>query len=657
MSTSPLIPIDERRILELGRRVFPQPMAAACGNVLRSTSAESLVDTCIKASEVLARYIAVASLSSFAARTTEPATPPFEAERFAKPLAFGDFIEIVKLITATDCDHPLRMQLISMSPNASKTQEKAAKTAGACLDLILEFRNDVGHGLTGLNAAQAQSLLAKHDLVAVLTAAIENSDCVLRLPLFIIEEQRKSKGKILARVLTLMGESSDPLPEQLELETDVSFDGGPAVAVGDTAVPMEPMLEWQMVKESGNSRLFILDGIHEKKLKYRTTDGRSCELNGARRLVLIEMLAGSHRPAETCKELAGDGFLYRWLPRRKKIEESLAQEEGQIPWTKLDPKTLQWYAALLKADKGKDHKKVIQSSLLDGRTHLEPFEVRQLILLFGKESEVRTVLGRAVIDLRARMNDEERWGERVESFANISTSLRSSIEFFSRHVSPASQVGLTIDGLVATTGTADYIAMREALVNLFIHQDYKDKSAAAQVEIAPHMAMFFNAGCSLVDSDGLVSGGKSQARNPLAARALRLIGFAELAGSGLRALQQVWRKAKRRPPRMESNVTANTFTLTLDWRLLPDTSDSYWKAKLGLDLQPAEATLLNCFADAKQVTVQEAAGALGVSFEEAEASLSRLEKLGLVESVGESFQVKGHLLPLLEQAKKESQPE
>ena len=138
-------------------------------------------------------------------------------------------------------------------------------------------------------------------------------------------------------------------------------------------------------------------------------------------------------------------------------------------------------------------------------------------------------------------------------------------------------------------GPADYIAIREALVNLFIHQDYSDRSAAAQIELTPDRAVFFNAGRSLVTAEGLIQGGKSQSRNPLVARALRLVGFADLAGSGLRELQRVWRSAKRRPPKIVSDKTANTFTLTLDWREVPNTYDKFWKDRLGVQLTGQEA--------------------------------------------------------------------
>src|SRR5260370_20685215 len=101
--------------------------------------------------------------------------------------------------------------------------------------------------------------------------------------------------------------------------------------------------------------------------------------------------------------------------------------------------------------------------------------------------------------------------------------------------------------------------MREGLVNLFIHQDYGDPTTVAQIEMMPDQTMFFNAGKSLVSNTALVDGGKRQSRNPVISRALRLIGFAELAGSVLRAVHRAWREAKRHPPNIDYNPDTNTF--------------------------------------------------------------------------------------------------
>ena len=90
--------------------------------------------------------------------------------------------------------------------------------------------------------------------------------------------------------------------------------------------------------------------------------------------------------------------------------------------------------------------------------------------------------------------------------------------------------------------------MREALTNMFIHQDYADQRSCARIIIRPDETEFFNAGYSLTAVERLEEGGAHQARNPLVARALRLMGFAEIAGSGLRVLHAAWRGARRPPP-------------------------------------------------------------------------------------------------------------
>ena len=135
--------------------------------------------------------------------------------------------------------------------------------------------------------------------------------------------------------------------------------------------------------------------------------------------------------------------------------------------------------------------------------------------------------------------------------------------------------------------------MREALVNQFIHQDYNDRKATAQLELTPTGAVFFNMGHALLDKKGIIEGGRSTSRNPLIARAFRLIDFAELAGSGIRELQRVWRGAQRRPPVIQSDKDANNYTLALDWREVPIAYDKHWKRKAGIELTKNQALVLN----------------------------------------------------------------
>jgi predicted HTH transcriptional regulator len=322
------------------------------------------------------------------------------------------------------------------------------------------------------------------------------------------------------------------------------------------------------------------------------------------------------------------------------LEQAQDKLHGRIPWQSFCQDTITWYASKL-SEQG-EAQQIIQEQLLDGRDHLTKTEVDQLEMLFGTEDVVKKSLGRELLDLRAVTDPAVRWDERVESHANVIECLRTAVEFFARHVSVG---GVTLDGLKATSGSADYLAMREALVNLFIHQDFTDESAAAQVEISEEKVVCFNTGKSLVKQRALIEGGRSQARNPLIARALRLIGFAELAGSGLRQLQYVWRTQRRRPPQMESNVSANTFTLTLDWRLVPDNYNSFWKDRLGVKLSQSEATILNLSVDG--LGVEEAASATGLPLDSAQEALNTLVRQALVDEKKGRFFIKDHLRDLL----------
>lgn len=548
--------------LEIGRDVHPQPVATACGHILRARSHEQLLEATLKAAEVLSRYLGALALTSYACRQSDPPAPPFAADRFVKPLAFGDFLELTQAIASSECVHPLRQQFDAMDAR-KKRQAVMERTAAFTLGKLLTFRNERGHDLAGINSKQAESFLKNNHIVESFLAALTSAECVLSLPLFLIEEQRKTGGKVMARVLLLMGETADPQPMSVQLATDVSFDGEPAISFGDSAGTVAPMLLWHAVEETGNSKLFVWDAVARKTVKYRTMDGLHKELNGAHHDRLCGLFSGTKAAAEGCGLAGGDSVMRWWLALRKSFEAANAQKSGWIPWKYTDLDTLKWYASHLTSDVVADPKAVIQQKLLDGRDRLQPFEIDQFILLFGGEAEVMARLGREMIDLRVRTGGEQRLDDRIECHQNVLQSLHIATDFFRRYVSVGE---LTVEALKQTSGTPDFVAMREAMINLFIHQDYADTRAPAQIDIAPGVVTFFNLGFSLAGGDEGGGGVKSYPRNPLIARALRLIGFAELAASGLRELQRVWQKADRRLPQVTSNEKTNSFTLVLDWR-------------------------------------------------------------------------------------------
>ena len=645
MTLHPNMTDETFRFFERGSWIYPQPVAMSCGRVIRTRSPESFLDTVLKGGEILTRYLATVALASFSARSDSAASLPISSG-LAGPLSFGTFLTIVQQAAKHDSAHPIKPYLQAGFPKkkSGSPQGKVPATTDEALVALLELRNSLGHDLASITKARAISILNDEVPHEALTAAISGVESLLQLPLFVIEQQQFTRGKLLGQRLLLMGEASDPPPENIELAAPLHWDGEPYIAIANDALLLAPMLVWRISPASANYRLFVFDTIQERSVKYKAVEVSAYEANDCEFGALHTILSGAMRPLESASLANGSSLCAEWTERRRALEQAKQQLEGQIPWELLSDDTLAWYASKLPPSQ-EDKKAVIQCHLLDGRDHLTKSEVNQLVLLFGTKESVARVLGRELLDLRAVKTPDVRWDERVESHANVIECLRMSVEFFSRHIGVG---GATLDGLKATSGSADYLAMREALVNLFIHQDYGDQSAAAQIEIARERAVCFNPGKSLVKQRALIEGGKSQARNPLVARALRLIGFAELAGSGLRQLQNVWRTQRRRPPQMESNQSANTFTLTLDWRVIPDNYNSFWQDRLGVKLSQSEATILNLSVDG--LSTEEAASATGLPVDSAQEAVGTLVRQALVEEIKGRFVIKDHLRAMIQQA-------
>jgi hypothetical protein len=634
----------DNSFLESVVSVYPQPVAHSCGRICRARNPQERLESTLKAAEVLARYLAALSISSFSARGDLAVAAPKGLEDFRGPLSFGHYLAAVQAVASVGADHPLRSAIASGFG-------KKGINANECLVALLNLRNNLGHSLASIDEPRALKILAEHEPDNKLAAALECLEPVLRLPLFLVEQQWLVSKRVTARRLLLMGESSDPAPEEITLSEALLHDRALYVGAHQGALCLSPFLKWDLAEKKANYTIYIIHEIGDKKLKYVTIDDDELERNQDLIDMVNRRLNGEPVPAETVLLAGGSTFLAEWLEKRRVIERVQKEMSGEIPWASFDAGTMRWYAKQLEAAGAREPAHVISECLLDGRERLNPDEVRQITLLLGDEKTIKQALRREMIDCRARAGSQGRWDERVESSKNVLESLKVAIEFFGRHIGIG---GATLDGLKATSGSADYIAMREGLVNLFIHQDYSDASAAGQIEITKDRAVFFNAGKSLVPQTGLVEGGRSQSRNPLLSRALRLIGFAELAGSGLREVQRAWNHERRRPPVAESNANANTFTLTLDWRKLPDITDEFWRHRLGVKLTPQEVYALNLSADPAGTSAEEVAASQSLLLEEGRAICQRLVKDALVSERERRVYLKDHLMKLVDEAKRKA---
>jgi predicted HTH transcriptional regulator len=199
------------------------------------------------------------------------------------------------------------------------------------------------------------------------------------------------------------------------------------------------------------------------------------------------------------------------------------------------------------------------------------------------------------------------------------------------------------EDLTRTNGSLDYITLREIFVNQAVHQDYRDTSAPGQIEIHPSKITVFNTGYSLVAPEKLLDGGKSQSRNPLIARAFRSIGFAEIAGSGIRAVHRACQQARRRAPTFESDRGANTFALTLDWSEGGSDVDNYWQTLVGVHLTERQTAVLNVVVGAPSVTIRVIETSTGLSTDDIIEALDFLVVQVLVEQDEANYRLAQHL--------------
>ena len=612
--------------------LYPHPIAVACGRVLRARDTAEQLDAILRAGEALTRYTAAVSLASLAARTDPVAPVPAALAAFDGNLSWGAFLSVIQQVAGLKgVAHPVA-DTLQQSFQANKQGNVPVNDA---LTALLNLRNsELGHDLASLSAAKAEVIFRTFQPDSLLAQALTGLGQLLGLPLFLFEQQNLVRTRVQARRLLLMGESDNPIPDEIELSAGADETGIPYLGVRNGIIKLWPWLVWDLAERRITYALFVIHAIGQH-VKYRSMYSDHLERNSGWLKAIVDRRAGLAEPLEPVCLADGSSFPQDWSRQRQVLEQNLAQQGGPVPWPLLDRETLAWYAQRLMergpgagaAVAGGQPEQAIEAALLDGRSVLRPDEITQMVLLFGTDQAVRLALTRDMLDCRARRGSNERWDERVLMTRNIIQSLRTAVGFVGRHVGID---GATLDGLQAISGEADYIAMREALVNLFIHQDYADQRTVAQIEITVDRAMFFNAGKSLVSVEALVDGGKSQARNPLIGRALRLIGFAALAGSGLRALQQTWRDERRRPPRFESIPSTNTFALHLDWRKLPLVLDSHWHTRLGVRVTPQQARILSLLADPSGFTEAEIASGTGILLEDVRTDLDHLKLQALV---------------------------
>ena len=175
--------------------------------------------------------------------------------------------------------------------------------------------------------------------------------------------------------------------------------------------------------------------------------------------------------------------------------------------------------------------------------------------------------------------------------------------------------------------------VREAIVNAIMHRDYRTSSSLQIIKYANRIE-FRNPGSSLKPHEKMGMPG-SCPRNNILTKVFRDINYAETKGTGLNSMREEMQKAHYCVPLIESDRSANYFSVTLLPHVLFDKKDRNWLDTFKeFNLTSEEARALIVLREMGAITYADYQTINFVDPFVASFRLKRLRDLGLIEQKG-----------------------
>ena len=274
---------------------------------------------------------------------------------------------------------------------------------------------------------------------------------------------------------------------------------------------------------------------------------------------------------------------------------------------------------------------------------------RAAVLMFGCNAAFRQLLPRPVVDCqrfalsRDKADTGARWDDRTVLDENLIRTWRALVDWYERFAERPFRIDSTTFQRDDTP--PDYLAYRESLVNLLIHQDYSDQGRKAEVRHYADQTVFWNPGDAFTAAADLIEPGEKEVRNPRIVTAFRRIGLSENAGWGLRDIFRNWQQLGNVPPRITNDKGRKCFELVLLKEELLSERQRLFQAELGVHLTDEQARAFAFICRDGKATLSQLKTVTGSSAAETAAVVDRLVTQGLVErSVGgESYVLAEHL--------------
>ena len=268
-----------------------------------------------------------------------------------------------------------------------------------------------------------------------------------------------------------------------------------------------------------------------------------------------------------------------------------------------------------------------------------PLPTRAAILLFGANPAFRQLLPRPVVDCQRFAAPREaadtglRWFDRFICEENLVRTWRSLIDDwyarFAEHpfrVDPAT--------LQRDDTPPDYLAFRESMINLIVHQDYADHSRNAEIRHYADQTVFWNPGDAFAAGVDLLEPGEKEARNPRIVLAFRRIGLNENAGWGLRDVFRNWQQLGHVPPRVNGDKRRKSFEIVLQKEKLLSERQLAFQQGLGARLTNEQSRALAFACRETDVTLPQIKAVSGLSMHDAAALADSLIEQALLERAG-----------------------
>lgn len=258
------------------------------------------------------------------------------------------------------------------------------------------------------------------------------------------------------------------------------------------------------------------------------------------------------------------------------------------------------------------------------------------VFLFGTDAVIRQCLPRAVVDAQWNATswgdslvEDERWIDRVVIEENLINTWRRLFQKFIEHsqskfhIDPAS---LRRDDL-----PPDYLAFREAAINLLMHQDFADHNRKPLIQFFKDRTVLSNPGDLFADQDELLEPVEKPVRNPRIVATFRRIGLSENAGTGFRTMYRACDRLGWVPPFLENDKAKKTFALHLLKEPLISEEQLLFQASLGVSLSDSEAKAFAQLCRVGEIRVRDVRAVTGLSSQESQAVIDRLLLQVLVE--------------------------